>query len=141
MGRSSCSFVLHLPWRAAWAWSGLLLAAVGIHGVAAYAVTRRTREIGIRLSLGAGRREVVTMVLRHGMTLVGLGSTVGLLLSLGIGRLLAGREFGRGFHVPALDVTTFVGATLLFALVGLIACYVPVRRATRIQAMDALRCE
>ena len=120
---------------------GLLLAAVGIYGVTAYAVTRRTREIGIRLSLGAGRREVVTMVLRHGMTLVGLGSTVGLLLSLGVGQILAGREFGRGFRVPALDVTTFVGATLLFALVGLIACYVPVRRAARIQAMDALRCE
>ena len=80
---------------------GLLLAAVGIYGVTAYAVTRRTREIGIRLSLGAGRREVVTMVLRHGMTLVGLGSTVGLLLSLGVGQILAGREFGRGFHVPS----------------------------------------
>jgi predicted permease len=120
---------------------GLLLAAIGIYGVTAYAVTRRTREIGIRLSLGAGRREVVTMVLRHGMTLVGLGSTVGLLLSLSVGRLLAGREFGREFQVPALDVTTFAGATLLFAVVGLIACYVPVRRAARIQAMDALRCE
>src|SRR5688572_28340631 len=120
---------------------GLLLAAIGIYGVTASAVTRRTREIGIRLSLGAGRREVVTMVLRHGMTLVGLGSTVGLLLSLGVGRLLAGLEFGRGFQVPALDLTTFAGAALLFALVGLIACYVPVRRAARIQAMDALRCE
>jgi hypothetical protein len=120
---------------------GLLLAAVGIYGVTAYAVSRRTREIGIRLSLGAGRGEVVTMVLRHGMTLVGVGATVGVLLSLGVGRILAGREFGRGFQVPAPDVTTFAGATLLFALVGLIACYVPVRRAARIQAMDALRCE
>jgi predicted permease len=120
---------------------GLLLAAVGIYGVTAYAVTRRTREIGIRLSLGAGRREVVTMVLRHGMMLVAIGSAVGLILSLGVGRLLAGREFGRGLHVPSLDVATFAGATLIFAVVGLIACYVPVRRAARIQAMDALRCE
>jgi len=120
---------------------GLLLAAVGIYGVTAYAVTRRTREIGIRLSLGAGRREVVTMVLRHGMRLVAIGSAVGLMLSLGVGRLVAGREFGRGLHVPSLDIGTFVGATLLFAVVGLIACYVPVRRAARIQAMDALRSE
>jgi hypothetical protein len=120
---------------------GLLLAAVGIYGVTAYAVTRRTREIGIRLSLGAGRREVVTMVLRHGMMLVAIGSAVGLILSLGVGRLLAGREVGRGLHVPSLDVATFAGATVIFAVVGLIACYVPVRRAARIQAMDALRCE
>jgi putative ABC transport system permease protein len=120
---------------------GLLLAAIGVHGVTAYAVTRRTREIGIRLSLGAGRREVVAMVLRHGMMLVLIGSAVGLALSLGVGRVLSGREFGQGLHVPALDVGTFAGAALLFAVVGLIACYVPVRRAARIQAMDALRCE
>ena len=120
---------------------GLLLAAVGIYGVTAHAVTRRTREIGIRLALGAGRAEVTRMVLRHGMMLVVLGSGVGLGLSLGVGRLLAGRELGRGLNVPALDLQTFGGAALLFALVGLIACYVPLRRAARIQAMDALRCQ
>ena len=114
---------------------------MGIYGVTAYPVTRRTREIGIRLALGAGRAEVTRMVLRHGMTLVLLGSAAGLALSAAVGRLLAARRFGPDVEVPALDVTTFVGATLLFALVGLIACYLPVRRAARIQPMDALRCE
>jgi hypothetical protein len=81
----------------------------------------------------------VQLQLRVASTVAGSVGLVGLLLAaVGIHGVAA---FGRGFHVPALDVTTFVGATLLFALVGLIACYVPVRRATRIQAMDALRCE
>jgi ABC-type antimicrobial peptide transport system permease subunit len=120
---------------------GLLLAAMGIYGVTAYAVTRRTREIGIRLALGAGRAEVTRMVLRYGMTLVVLGSAAGLALSVAAGRLVAARTFGPGLEVPPLDPGTFAGATVLFAAVGLIACYLPVRRAARIQAMDALRSE
>jgi predicted permease len=116
---------------------GLLLAAIGIYGVTAYTVARRTREIGIRLSLGAGRAAVVGMILRQGMTLVGTGLALGLVLSVGVGRVLASQRFG----ITAPGVTTFVAATLLFVVVALLACYAPLRRAVRIGAMDALRCE
>jgi len=116
---------------------GLLLAAIGIYGVTAYTVARRTREIGIRLSLGAGRAAVVGMILRQGMTLVGGGLALGLVLSVGVGRVLAAQRFG----VTAPGAATFAAATMLFVVVALIACYAPLRRAVRIGAMDALRCE
>ena len=116
---------------------GLLLAAMGIYGVTAYTVARRTREIGIRLSLGAGRSAVVGMILRQGMTLVGIGLAIGLALSLGVGRMLAAQRFG----ITAPGAATFVAATMLFVVVALIACYAPLRRAIRIAAMDALRYE
>jgi putative ABC transport system permease protein len=116
---------------------GLLLAAIGIYGVTAYTVTQRTREIGIRLSLGADRTAVMGMVLRQGMTLVAIGSGIGLLLGAGAGQILSGARFG----TPPPDALMFAGAAALFALVGLVACYVPARRATRIGAMEALRCE
>ena len=116
---------------------GLLLAAMGIYGVTAYTVARRTREIGIRLSLGAGRSAVVGMILRQGMTLVGIGLAIGLALSLGVGRMLAAQRFG----ITAPGAATFVAATMLFIVVALIACYAPLRRAIRIAAMDALRYE
>jgi len=116
---------------------GLLLAAIGLYGVTAYNVARRTREIGIRIALGAERGDVVGMVLRQGMTLVGIGSAIGLLLAAGVGRLLRSMLFG----LPTLDPLTFAGAVLLFALIGLLACYIPARRATQVDAMEALRYE
>lgn len=116
---------------------GLLLAAVGIYGVTAYAVTQRTREIGIRLSLGAQPREVVMLVLKQGMTLVAIGSAIGLAMGVAAGRLISGRQFG----IPQNDPVTLAGGSLLFLVVGLVACYVPVRRAARIRAMEALRYE
>jgi predicted permease len=116
---------------------GLLLAAIGIFGVTAYAVTRRTREIGIRLAMGAQRSDVVRMVLRHGMSLVVIGSVIGVVLAAAASRLLVRLLFG----VPPLDPVSFGGALVLFAAVGLTACYVPVRRATRINAVEALRYE
>ena len=115
----------------------LLLAAIGIYGVTAYVAGRRTREIGIRLALGAQRAEIVGMVLRQGMALVVIGSAIGLILAAAASRLLTRLLFG----VPPLDPVTFGGATLLFAIIGLAACYVPARRATRIDAMEALRYE
>jgi predicted permease len=115
----------------------LFLAAIGIYGVTAYAVTQRTREIGIRLSLGAGHGDVIGLILRQGMRLVAVGSAIGLSLALGAGQLLAGRQFG----IPQNDPLTLAGAVVLFAIVGLVACYVPVRRAARIRAMEALRYE
>jgi hypothetical protein len=116
---------------------GLLLAAVGIYGVTAYAVSQRTREIGIRLSLGAGPRQVVLLVLRQGMTLVAIGAGIGLMLGIGVGRLLASSRFG----VPQSDAAALGGAALLFLGVGFVACYLPVRRAARIRAIEALRYE
>ncbi len=120
---------------------GLMLAAIGIYGVTAYSVSRRTREIGIRLSLGARSANVVGLVLRQGMFLVATGAGIGLLLGLAAGRLVMGRGFGPGVEVPPFDGPTFLGAALLFAVVGLVACYAPLRRAIRIAAMDALRYE
>jgi predicted permease len=116
---------------------GLLLAGIGVYGVTAYAVTRRTREIGVRLALGADRFAVVAMVLRQGMSLVAAGSAIGLALAAGASRLMTGALFG----MPPLEALTAGGAVILFAIVGLAASYVPVRRASRIDATDALRYE
>jgi predicted permease len=116
---------------------GLLLAAIGIYGVTAYTVARRTREIGIRIALGAKRADIVGMVLGQGMSLAIIGSALGLLLAAAAGRLLAAFLLG----VAPIDPVTFLGATVLFTLIGLAACYVPARRAIRIDAMEALRYE
>ena len=116
---------------------GLLLAAIGIYGVMAYAVTRRTREIGIRIALGATRADVVRLVLRHGLTLALAGAAIGVTLAAFASRLMVSVLFG----VPPFDPVIFAGAVLLFAAIGLAACYIPARRATRIDAMEALRYE
>jgi ABC-type antimicrobial peptide transport system permease subunit len=116
---------------------GLLLAAIGIYGVTAYAVTCRTREIGIRVAMGAPRGAIVGMVLGHGMSMVAAGTALGLLLTAATSRLLTRLLFG----VPPIDPVAFGGAAALFAVVGLVACYVPARRATRVDPLIALRCE
>ena len=116
---------------------GLLLAAIGIYGVTAYMVSSRTREIGIRVALGAQRGDVVRMVLRQGMALALAGVAIGLALAAGLSRLLGSLLFGIG----AADPLTFGGAAALFCVIGLIACYVPARRATAVDAMEALRYE
>jgi predicted permease len=116
---------------------GVLLASIGIYGVTAYAVTRRTREIGIRIAMGAAQGDVVRMVLRQGLSLVGIGSVVGLFLAAIVGRVISRQLFG----APSFDPFSFIGAAVLFAAVGAIACYVPARRAASIDAMSALRYE
>jgi predicted permease len=132
-----------LPQRVALAVSGglgivgLLLAAIGIYGVTAYAVTRRTREIGIRIALGAPRASVFRLVLRQGMTLVGIGCSLGLLLAAAVSHLLASLLFG----LPPFDPVTLGGAAALFGCTGLLACYVPARRATNVDPLVALRSE
>jgi predicted permease len=116
---------------------GLLLAALGIYGVTAYVVARRTREIGIRMALGASRSDVIRLILRQGLWLIAGGAVAGLMFAAAAGRVLTAYLFG----IPAVDPVTYIGVAALFALVGLAACYVPVRRATRINALEALRYE
>ena len=116
---------------------GLLLASIGIYGVTAYAIIRRTREIGIRMTLGAQRADVVRMVLRQGMTLVAIGAGIGLLLAAAPAACSAGLLFG----LPPLDPLTFGGATCCLRPSALPRVTCPIRRATRINAVEALRYE
>jgi predicted permease len=116
---------------------GLMLTAIGIYGVTAYAVTRRTREIGIRIALGAQRADITRMVLREGLLLTVIGSAMGLIVAAVMSRVLAGFLFG----IPPIDPITFAGTTVLFAAISLAACYVPVRRATHVDPTQALRYE
>jgi len=113
----------------------LLLATVGIYGVASFAVARRTREIGISAALGAQRGDVLRLVVGESMRRVGIGLVVGLLGALGLGRVLASQLYGVG----AVDPVTFTLTPLILGAVALIASWVPARRAARVDPLVALR--
>lgn len=112
----------------------LMLAAIGLYGVIGYSVSRRTREIGIRMALGAERSSVLTLVLRQGMVLVGIGALVGLLLATLTARLLSSVLF-----VSAIDPVSFGAAALVLAIIAAVANLLPARRAARVDPMIALR--
>ena len=115
----------------------LALSALGIYGVTAYGVTQRTREIGVRIAVGAQRRDVLRMVMGEALRLAGLGVAIGLLLALAGARLLAAQLYG----VSARDPLTFAAIPLLLALVALFASFLPARRAASVDPMAALRSE
>ena len=115
----------------------LVLASVGLYGVMALTVTQRTRELGIRMALGAARANIFRLVLGHGVSLVSVGIVVGLIGAIALGRALMSLLY----NVAALDTGAVVTAIVSLSAVALIACWVPARRATRVDPIIALRTE
>ena len=112
-----------------------VLAAIGLYGVLAYSVAQRRRELGIRLSLGAARRHIIGLIVRHGLTLAASGIAIGLAAAPFLTRLMTSLLF----ETDARDLTTFVLAPLAFLAVALVASYIPARRATKVDPMETLR--
>jgi putative ABC transport system permease protein len=117
--------------------AALFLSALGLYGVMAYAVTQRTHELGVRIALGARPREVLRLVLRQGLYLVGIGLAVGLLGALALRSLIKGLLFS----VQASDPATLVSVAVVLVVVALFACWIPARRATKVDPLTALRYE
>ena len=115
----------------------IVLAAIGIYGVMSYVVASRTREIGVRIAVGAGKRDVLILIIKQGMTLAIIGLGSGLLIAFGVAQLMAKLLFG----VSPVDLVTFAGVTLLLGLVAVVACYIPARRAMKVDPLVALRYE
>jgi ABC-type antimicrobial peptide transport system permease subunit len=137
VSRSIASKRFTMTLLAVFAGLALLLASIGIYGVLSYLVGQRTQEIGVRMALGAQRLEVLRMILSDGarMTLAGIG--IGMIAALGLTRLMSGMLFG----VKPADPLTFVLVPFALCLIALVACYVPARRAMKIDPMIALRDE
>jgi putative ABC transport system permease protein len=137
IGRSVAPQRFNLSLLGSFAGLGLLLAAVGIYGVMAYSVSQRTREIGIRIALGAGASDVLKLIIRQGMALALIGVALGLAGAMALTRLLKSLLFG----VSATDLPTFAVVASLLLLVSLLACWLPARRATQVDPLTALRYE
>jgi putative ABC transport system permease protein len=115
----------------------LILAATGIYSVISYSVTQRTREVGVRMALGAQPRNVVLLILKQGLTLTLIGVAAGILGAIAAARAMSGLLYG----VTATDPATFAAISLLLAIVATLACYLPARRAARVEPLAALRHE
>ena len=115
----------------------LLLAAVGIYGVMSYSVNQRTRELGVRMALGAGTGDLLRLVVRQGLILAVIGLILGLGAALALNRVMASLLF----EVTSTDPATFAGLSLLLVVIATIACLVPALRAARVDPVTALRCE
>ncbi len=115
----------------------MILACGGIYGLLSYEVTRRTREIGIRMAIGAQRLDVITMVVRQGVVLSLAGVVCGVAAAFGATRIMNTMLY----HVRAMDPMTLAAVSVLLLLVSLVACFLPARRATRVDPLIALRYE
>ena len=113
----------------------LALATIGIYGVISYSTGQRIQEIGVRIALGAQKRDVLRLVLQEGLWIAALGVGIGALAALGLSRFLASQLYG----VSAGDPGTFAAAAALLTFVTLLACYIPARRATNVDPISALR--
>jgi putative ABC transport system permease protein len=121
----------------AFAAGALLLAAIGLYGVLAFAVSQRTREIGVRIALGAQPADVLALVVRQGMRLVLVGLLVGVSAAVGLTRMMSTLLYRTG----RFDPLTFIACPIVLAAVALLACYLPARRAAKIEPLTALRTE
>jgi putative ABC transport system permease protein len=137
LARSVATPRLRMTLLSAFAAVAALLAMVGVYGVMALAVAQRTQEIGVRMALGAGRSRVVGDVLKRGLGLTGMGIVLGVAVSVAATRVLATMLFG----VSAHDPVTFAAVTVFLALVAALACYIPARRASRVDPLEAIRAE
>ena len=126
-----------MPLLGSFAMLGLALGAIGVYGVMAYSVSRRMHEIGVRVALGAQGGDVISLVVGQGLVMVALGECLGAAGALALHRVIVSMVFG----VAATDWITYAGVALVWGAVGLAACYLPARRATRVDPLVALRCE
>jgi putative ABC transport system permease protein len=137
VSRSTATRRFNMTMLSAFAALALVLALVGIYGLTAYAVTQRTREMGLRMAIGAVPRDLVRMLLAENLVLMAVGVAVGLAGALAATRVLQSMLF----EVSTTDAVTFVGAAVLLALVAVAATYLPARRAAKVDPMEALRHE
>ena len=128
---------LYAAMTAVFAAVALLLAMVGIFGIVSYVAAQRTREIGVRMALGAQRREILALVVSQGMRPIAVGLLVGVVTAIGVTRFMSKLLF----HVRPLDPVTFVVMTVVLAAVGLLACWIPAARASRVDPLTSLRTE
>ncbi len=115
----------------------LLLTALGIYGVMTYSVAESTHEVGIRMALGAGKRDVLGLIMRKGVTLTLIGIAIGLAIALALSHVMTALLFG----IAPTDATTFIAVSMLLIFVALLACYIPARRATKVDPLVSLRYE
>lgn len=136
-GKATVLFTLGSSLVGSFGLIGIVLAAVGLSGVIAYSVSRRTHEIGVRMALGASRAQVLGMVMRQGVVLTGIGLIVGGVVALVFTRSFANLLAG----VSPTDGLTYAGVSILLTVVAMLATYIPARRATKVDPMEALRYE
>jgi putative ABC transport system permease protein len=134
---STASQRLHMRLLVLFAATGLILAMAGLYGLISYIVAQQTHEIGIRMAVGARENDVLGLIVKKGLKLIVVGLVAGIAGALAVTRVLAGLLYG----VTPTDPATFLVVSLLLTVAGLIACYIPARRAAKVDPVVALRCE